>query len=138
MHYLCSNSCHVMGCHIFLIKKHMHMFPQATTRDCKQYFGQLTSLEYHMGRELTAEGVAMQMAEPRYLLLVMTMKIKVCPGFKSHQGAMLCPEQDTSSSFLSTGLTQENVPTLETHGKSLKSGCIFSLFYAVVLLDSSN
>ena len=66
---------------------HMCMFPHVVTRDCKQHLEQLMITESLMG--VYSKGVALQVAEPRYLISVITenngvSERKQCFAFKRH------------------------------------------------------
>ena len=70
MHYLGSNSCHVIVDHIFVMKCicFLRHFLVIANRISKQLI-----IPEYITQEFTTKGVAMQMAEPRYLMSVMTM-----------------------------------------------------------------
>ena len=88
MHYLGSNSCHVIGFHISIIKYMCACSPQVATRDSKQYLQQLMLPESVMG-VYRKGGVVLQVTKARYLMSVNTENNGVsvsrqCLSYKCH------------------------------------------------------
>ena len=90
MHYLGSNSCHVIGCHISIIKYMCAYSPQVATRDSKQYLQQLKIPESVMGvYRKGGGGVVLHVTKARYLMSVKTENSVVpvsrqCFSYKCH------------------------------------------------------
>ena len=73
MHYLGSNSCYVIGCHISIIKYLCACSPHVATRDSKQYLQQLMIPEPVMGvYRKGGWGVVLQVTKAGYLMSVKT------------------------------------------------------------------
>ena len=88
MHYLGSNSCHVIGFHISIVKYMCACSPQAAIRDSKQYLQQLMIPESVMG-VYRKGGVVLQVTKARYLMSVKTENNGVsvsrqCFSYKCH------------------------------------------------------